>query len=202
MGPHQVRQDMLRHSVPWRDLPQYGTLRTPMIVRAARGHQPVARGAILKKGNGIRVMAMVVDFKTDKPHSFERVEERVHDRGVGAQRARMGQRAYPSGLGDQSKSLLRSQRCLGDIAGNEKVFKRVLDTTGVATSHEGVRQVGTGQRAAGALQDALLVQRSLPVLLQEGIDALQHLDTTLQAVLLRLRKPCLQGGMRRIEKVA
>jgi hypothetical protein len=48
-----------------------------------------------------------------------------------------------------------------------------------------VRQVGTGQGAAGALQYTLLVQRSLPVLLQEGIDALQHLYTTLHAVLLR-----------------
>ncbi len=121
---------------------------------------------------------------------------------VGAQRARVGQRAYASGLCDQSKGFLRTQSRLGDITGDEKVFKSVLDITGIAAGNEGVRQVGTGQRAAGALQHALLVQRGLPVLHQEGVDALQHLHATLDAVLLRQSQPRLQGGMRRVKKVA
>jgi len=90
MNPLQISQDLVRHSIPWRNLPQYGTLWTSMVVRAASGHQTVARGAALKKGDGARVMAMVIDFETDKPHGFESVEERVHDFGVSAQRARVG----------------------------------------------------------------------------------------------------------------
>jgi len=142
MNPLQISQDLLRYSIPWGDLPQYGALRTAMVVRAASGHQTIARGATLKQGKGIRVMAVVVNFEANEPHGFEGVEERVDDFGVSAQRARVGQRAHPPSLGDQSKSLLRTHRCLGDITGDEKVFKGVLDTTGVAAGHEGVRQVG------------------------------------------------------------
>src|SRR5215467_5299201 len=172
MGPLQVRQDMLRHSIPWCDLPQYGALRTAMVVRAASGYQTIAHGAALKQGKGIRVMAVVVDFEANEPHGFEGVEERVQHLWVCAQRAWVGERAYAPGLRHQSKGFLSAQSRLGDI-------------TGVAAGNEGLRQVRTGQRAAGTLQHALCVQRGLPILYQERVDALQHLHATLDAVLLR-----------------
>ena len=100
MRPLQVRQDVLRHSIPWCDLPQYGTLRTAMVVRATSGHQIVARGAALKQGNGIRVMAVVVHFEANEPHAFKGVEERVQHLWVCAQGAWMGQRAYSPSLRD------------------------------------------------------------------------------------------------------
>ena len=77
MGPVQVRQDMVRHSISWCDMPQDGALRTAMVVRAASGHQTVACGAVLKQGNGIRVMAVVVHFEANEPHGFEGIEERI-----------------------------------------------------------------------------------------------------------------------------
>src|SRR5215467_16338355 len=98
MRPLQVRQDVLRHSIPWCDLPQYGALRTAMVVRATSGHQTVARGAALKQGKGIRVMAVVVHFEAHEPHGFEGVEERIQHVWVGAQRAWVGERAHPPSL--------------------------------------------------------------------------------------------------------
>src|SRR5215510_6807342 len=127
MGPLQVRQDMLRHSIPWGDLPQDGTLRTAMVVRAASGHQTVARGAALKQGKGIRVMAVVVHFEANEPHGFEGVEERMQHVWIGAQRAWVSERAYSSSLCDQSQGFLNPQSRLGDITGDEKVFKSALD---------------------------------------------------------------------------
>jgi len=100
MGPLQVRQDMVRHSIPWCDLPQHGALRTAMVVRAARGHQTIARGAALKQGQGIRVMAVVVDFEANEPHDFKGVEERVQHVWICAQRAWVGKRAYAPSLRD------------------------------------------------------------------------------------------------------
>src|SRR5712691_8478985 len=98
MNPLQISQDLLRYSIPWRNLPQYGALRTAMVVRAASGHQTVARGAALKQGKGIRVMAVVVDFEANKPHGFEGIEERVQHVWVCAQCAWVGQRAHPPSL--------------------------------------------------------------------------------------------------------
>ena len=98
MGTLQVRQDIVRYSIPRCDLPQYGALRTAMVVRAARGHETVARGAVLKQGNGIRVMAVVVYFEANEPHGFEGIEERIQHVWVGAQRAWVGERAHPPSL--------------------------------------------------------------------------------------------------------
>ena len=93
MGPLQVRQNMLRHSISWCDLPQYSALRTTMVVRAASGYQTVARGAALKQGNGIRVMAVVVHFEANEPHGLEGIEERIQHVWVCAQRAWVGERS-------------------------------------------------------------------------------------------------------------
>ncbi len=109
MSPLQVRQDMVRHSIPWCDLPQDGALWTAMVVRAASGHQTVARGAALKQGKGIRVMAVVVHFEANEPHGFEGVEERIQHVWIGAQRAWVGERAYSSSLRHQSKGFLSPQ---------------------------------------------------------------------------------------------
>src|SRR5215510_12694887 len=110
MGPLQVRQDMLRHNIPWCDLPQYGALRTAMVVRAASGHQIVARGAALKQGNGIRVMAVVVHFEANEPHGLEGIEERIQYVWVYAQRAWVSERAYSPSLRHQSKGFLSTDR--------------------------------------------------------------------------------------------
>src|SRR5262245_48313007 len=142
----QVKQDMRRHSIPWGDLPQDGALRTAMVVRAARGHQIVARGAALKQGKGLRVMAVMVHFEANEPHGFEGVEERIQHVWIGAQRAWMGERAYSSSLCDQSQGFLNPQGRPGDIAGDEKVFKSALDIIGIAASNESVGQVRTSQR--------------------------------------------------------
>jgi len=91
MGPLQVGQDMVRHSILWCDLPQYGALRTAVVVRAASGHETVARGAVLKQGKGIRVMAVMVHFEANEPHGLEGVEERIQHVWVCAQRAWMGE---------------------------------------------------------------------------------------------------------------
>ena len=123
MSPLQVRQDMLRHRIPWRDLPQDGALRTAMVVRAASGHQTVARGAALKQGKGIRVMAVVVDFEANEPHGFEGVEERIQHVWVCAQRAWVGERAYSSSLCHQSKGFLSTQSPLGTLQGMRKFSK-------------------------------------------------------------------------------
>ena len=98
MGPLQVRQDMVRNSIPWCDMTQYSTLWTAMVVRAASGHQIVARGAALKQGNGIRVMVVVVHFEANEPHGFESVEERIQHVWVCAQRTWVGERAHPPSL--------------------------------------------------------------------------------------------------------
>jgi len=105
MGPLQVRQDMFRYRISWCDLPQYGAFRTAMVIRAASGHQTVTRGAALKQGKGIRVMAMVVHFETNEPHGFEGVEERIQDVWICAQRAWVGERAYSPSLCHQSKGI-------------------------------------------------------------------------------------------------
>src|SRR5262245_66195239 len=98
MGTLQVRQDMVRNSISWRGLPQDGALRTAMVVRAASGHQTVARGAALKQGNGIRVMAVVIHFEANEPHGFEGIEERIQHVWVCAQRAWVGERAHSPSL--------------------------------------------------------------------------------------------------------
>ena len=82
------------------------------------------------------------------------------------------------------------------------MFKSVLNTRGIAPRHQGVCQVGTRQSPTGTVQHALTIERSLPVLHQERIDALEHLDATLHAVLLDKSQSGLQGSMRRIEKIA
>src|SRR2546428_6110525 len=98
MRPLQIRQDMVRYRIPWRDLPQDGALRTAMVVRAASGHQTVARGAVLKQGNGIRVMAVMVHFEANEPQGLEGIEERIQHVWVCAQRAWVGERAYSPSL--------------------------------------------------------------------------------------------------------
>src|SRR5215831_10229399 len=99
MGPLQVRQDLVRNSISRCDMPQDGALWTAMVVRAASGHQTVARGAALKQGNGIRVMAVVVHFEANEPHGFEGIEERIQHVWVCAQRTWVGKRAHPPSLG-------------------------------------------------------------------------------------------------------
>jgi len=91
---------MVRDSVPGSDVPQDSPLGTAMVVRTTGGDQTVARGATLKKCNGVWIMAMVVDFKTDQTHGFEGSEERVHDLWVGANGARVGQRTDAPSLSD------------------------------------------------------------------------------------------------------
>ena len=100
------------------------------------------------------------------------------------------------------QSLIRTQGGFGYIAGNEEMFKSVLDTRGITPCHQGVRQMGTRQSPTGTVQHALTVQRGLPLLHQERIDALEHLDTALHAVLLDKSQSGLQGSMLRIEKIA
>ena len=100
MRPLQVRQDAVRNLIPWRDVPQHGALRTPVVVRAAGGHQTVARGAALEKLDGVWVVAVMVDLKADESHGFEDGQKRVHNVWVCTQRAWVGQRTHPPSLSD------------------------------------------------------------------------------------------------------
>src|SRR5215831_13684112 len=180
----QRRQDMLRDSIPGSDVPQHSTLGTAVVVRTTGGHQTVARGPMLKKSNGVWIMVVVVDFQTDHTHGFEGREERVHDLWVCTDGARVGERTHAPSVSDQSEGFLRTQGGFGHIAGNEELFKSVLDIRSVASRHQGVRQVGTRQSPTGTVQHALTVERVPSVLHQKRIDALEHLDATLYAVLL------------------
>ena len=96
----QVRQDMIRDSVPRSDVPQDSPLGTAVVVRTTGGHQTVACGTMLKKFDSVWIMAVVVDFETNQTHGFEGREERVHDLRVGANGARVGERRHASSLSD------------------------------------------------------------------------------------------------------
>jgi hypothetical protein len=87
----QVRQDMMRDSIPGSDVPQDSPLGTAVVVRTTGGHQTVACGTTLKKFDGVWIMAVVIDFETNQTHGFEGREERLHDLWVCAKSARVGQ---------------------------------------------------------------------------------------------------------------
>ena len=84
-----------------------GALGSTMIIRPARDGQIMALSAGAEKLNKVGLVAVVISFDTHQSHIFEGLQQPFNVDGVGAQCARMGQRADPACRGYERKSFFR-----------------------------------------------------------------------------------------------